>query len=133
MRTRTAAAWVAIVLGVVLVLSAALGFGEARLLAQRGVEMTTVQASDGSRWVLAGGDRLVPARSGSDTVIADPSNPDLNAASALHHARSAGVALLTGLLVASAGAALGRGTRSRPATACEHAPAARHLRLVASA
>jgi hypothetical protein len=129
--TRTVVAWVAIVLGAVLVISSALGFGEARLLAQRGVEMMTVEAEDGSRWVLAG-ERMVPAREDTATVVADPTNPALNAGSALAHARTAGFTLLAGLMLASVGSAIGLGTRRRTVQGAGPAPAERHLRLVAS-
>lgn len=95
--------------GFCLALSAAAGIGEARLLAERGVSVATVAAEDGSRWIQANGS-LYEARTDGPTVIADPNNHNLNAASIGEHVRSAVVlpAVLAMLVLAA-----GLGIRSR--------------------
>lgn len=71
-----------------LALSAAAGVGEARVLAERGVTLATVAAEDGSQWIQANGS-LYEARTDGLTVVADPANHNLNAASVGAHVRSA--------------------------------------------
>ena len=82
--------WTMLLASLCLALSAAAGIGEARLLAERGVSVTTVAAEDGSRWIQANG-TLYEARTDGPTAIADPRNHNLNATSIGEHLRSATV------------------------------------------
>ena len=95
--------WTMLVASFCLAMSAAAGLGEARLLAERGVDVATVTAEDGSRWIQAHG-ALYEARTDGPTAIADPNNHNLNAASVGQHLRSATLvpALLACLALAAA-------------------------------
>lgn len=101
--------WTMLLVSFGLVMSAAAGVGEARVLAERGVTVATVVADDGSRWIQAN-ETLYEARTDGSTVIADPANHHLNAASIGEHVRSA--AILPALL-ACAALAVGLGARGR--------------------
>jgi hypothetical protein len=103
---RQAVTWTMTLAAVCLALSAAAGIGEARVLAERGVNVATVAAEDGSRWIQAN-DSLYAARTADTTAIADPQNHSLNAASIGAHLRSATLvpALLACLALAAAAVA----------------------------
>jgi hypothetical protein len=103
-------------------LFAAVGYGESRLLATRGVEASVIELEDGSRWVQGSVGRLLtPTQATSDTVVMDPNNPAMHASSpaalAAQHGRPP---LLVALLAAVAAMALGAAgapVRATPAPA----------------
>jgi hypothetical protein len=107
--------WTMVAASLCLVLSAAAGVGEARVLADRGVTVATVAADDGSRWIQANG-ALYEARADTPTAIADPNNHALNAASIGAHVRSATAtpALLAVIALVVALGARGRTPSERP-------------------
>lgn len=101
--------WTMLLASFGLALSAAAGIGEARVLAERGVTVATVMAEDGTRWIQAN-ESLYEARTNGPTVIADPANHHLNAASIGEHVRSSTIvpALLACLALAAAVGVRGR-------------------------
>ena len=113
--------WTMLVASFCLAMSAAAGLGEASLLAERGVSVTTVTAEDGSRWIQAHGS-LYEARTDGPTAIADPNNHNLNAASVGQHLRSATVVPAVLALLALA-AALGIRSRTPDEVMVSTAPA----------
>jgi hypothetical protein len=104
--------WTMLLVSFGLIMSAATGLGEARVLAERGVTVATMVADDGSRWIQAN-DSLYEARTDGLTVIADPANHHLNAASIGEHVRSA---TILPALLACAALAVALGVRGRGAT-----------------